>query len=122
MRDDSGSNFLVDTDVFVDHIRGARRVPRIAGSYSVITRCELFAGDEKEEPAVRGLLALHEQIGVDDAIAERAGRMRRAAPGLRTPDALIAATALEHDLELITRNSRDFAGIRGLRLRDPATL
>ena len=88
----------------------------------MITRCELFAGDEKEEPAVRGLLALHEQIGVDDAIAERAGRMRRAAPGLRTPDALIAATALEHDLELITRKSRDFAGIRGLRLRDPATL
>jgi len=34
----------------------------------------------------------------------------------RLPDALIAATALEHRLTLVTRNARDFDGIRGLMI------
>jgi predicted nucleic acid-binding protein len=37
-------------------------------------------------------------------------------------DALIAATALEHRLELVTRNARDFKGIAGLQVRDPSTM
>ncbi|MCB8839631.1 type II toxin-antitoxin system VapC family toxin [Aurantimonas sp. VKM B-3413] len=36
-------------------------------------------------------------------------------------DALIAATALVHDLTLVTRNVGDFQGIEGLRLLDPWT-
>ena len=114
-------NVLFDTDVFVDHLRGARRLPRVAGSYSVITRAELFAGDEKDEPAVRALLALHTEIPLDDDIAEHAGRIRHTS-AVRLPDAVIAATALEHGLNLVTRNRRDFAPIRGLRVRDPAGL
>jgi hypothetical protein len=119
--DVSEPNVLLDTDVFVDHLRGARRHPEVSGSYSVITRAELFAGAEKDEPAVRALLELHTEIEVDSAIAERAGRLRRTA-SVRTPDALIAATALEHGLDLVTRNRRDFAKVRGLRVRDPAAV
>ncbi len=37
------------------------------------------------------------------------------------PDLLIAATALEHDLTLVTRNVRDFEDIEGLRLLNPWT-
>jgi toxin FitB len=33
------------------------------------------------------------------------------------PDALIAATALEHGLSLATRNHRHFQPVQGLRLR-----
>jgi predicted nucleic acid-binding protein len=33
------------------------------------------------------------------------------------PDALIAATALEHRLSVATRNKGDFESIRGLRFR-----
>ena len=35
------------------------------------------------------------------------------------PDLLIAATALEHDLPLVTRNTKDFAGISNLKLTNP---
>lgn len=34
-------------------------------------------------------------------------------------DAIIAATALEHDLTLITRNTRDFHWIANLDLHNP---
>ena len=95
-------------------------MPDFSGYYSVITRAELFAGDERDEPAVRALLALHTEIAVDAIIAERAGRLRRTAM-IRMPDALVAATALERGLELVTRNRRDFDRIRGLRVRSPAS-
>ena len=42
--------------------------------------------------------------------------------GMGAADALIAATALEHGLQLTTRNVRDFKKIPGLHLRDPETL
>ena len=115
------TELLFDTDVFVDHIRGARQLPDVDAAYSLITRCELFAGQEREEDAVRALLTSLREIPIDRAIAERAGRLRRGSPML-TPDALIAATAIEHGLELVTRNRRDFEAVPGLRLCDPASL
>lgn len=111
---------LIDTDVFVDHLRGARRLPAPPGRgcYSSITRCELFAGLHIDEDVVRRLLAPFAEIPVDRPIAERAGRVRRET-GLRVPDALIAATALEAGLELWTRNARDFDRVAGLVARAP---
>lgn len=117
------ADLLLDTDVFIDHLRGARLL-RVAGhrvSYSVITRAELFAGRASDEGRVSHLLAQFRELGLDRATAERAGRLRRSA-SIEAPDALIAATALQHGLELATRNARDFAAIPGLRLHDPATL
>ena len=114
------ADLLLDTDVFVDHLRGARRLKpgqdRIL--YSGVTRCELFAGRDADEEAVQRLLEVFEELAVDRPIAERGGRLRRAG-GIRTPDALIAATALEHKLVLVTRNTRDFQSVRGLKLRPP---
>jgi len=86
----------------------------------VVTRCELFAGHATDERRVQQVLAPFSEIDVDRAISERAGRLRRKLP-IRMPDALIAATALEHNLTLVTRNVRDYAGVAGLRLRSEIT-
>ena len=119
---DSASEVLLDTDVFIDHIRGARRIPLARpGAYSIVTRAVLFSGSERDEPAIHRLLEPLRELVLDRAIAERAGRLRRLT-GLRTPDALIAATALEYGLELVTRNHRDFARVKELRVRDPSDL
>lgn len=114
------SGQLIDTDVLVDHFRGARALrPARDSSYSAVTRCELFAGRSVDERSVDLVLTAMREHPVDRAVAERAGRLRRR-HGLRTPDALIAATAMEHGLTLITRNARDFDRVRGLRTRAPA--
>ena len=61
-------------------------------------------------------------LPVNEAVAERWGvlegeRQMRGAP-LNTADGLIAATALEHDLILVTHNGKDFAGL-GVKIIDP---
>jgi predicted nucleic acid-binding protein len=112
------ADILVDTDVFIDHLRGARQLTpgRHQLHYSVITRAELFAGNTASN-LVGTLLAPFPEIPVDRTVAERAGRIRRES-GIRLPDALIAATAIEHRLGLATRNRSDFEPVRSLRLRD----
>jgi predicted nucleic acid-binding protein len=75
----------------------------------------LFGGSSATA-AISQLLAPLREVPVDRAIAERAGRVRRET-GLRLPDALIAASALERRLLVVTRNVKDFEPVRGLRLR-----
>jgi hypothetical protein len=111
------ADVLVDTDVCVDHLRGVAelRAGRHRLHYSVITRAELFAGTAATD-IVATLLGPLRELPVDRDVAARAGRIRRES-AIRLPDALIAATALEHRLQLATRNRRDFDRVRGLRLR-----
>ena len=112
------ADVLLDTDIFVDHLRGARRLPigSDAIHYSIVTRAELFAGRGSEESRVSLLLAPFREVALDRSIAERAGRLRRAG-AMRLPDALIAATAIESGCVLVTRNVRDFEDVPGLRLQ-----
>ena len=112
------ADLLVDTDIFIDHLRGARELTprRHRIHYSVVTRAELVAGTSATE-AISALLAPFKEINVARAVAERAGRIRRDS-GVRLPDALIAATAIEHGLSLVTRNRSDFDKVRQLRLKN----
>jgi predicted nucleic acid-binding protein len=109
---------LLDTDVLVDHIRGRHYLRTDDTTISVITRAELFAGNAREEAAVDALLADCDEVEIDARIARRAGRVKRDT-GLQIADALIAATALEHRLPLLTRNRRHFERVPGLTLLAP---
>ena len=113
------AGLLVDTDVFIDHLRGARELKpgRHRLHYSVITRCELLSG-AVGTALVQRLLDPFRELAVDRDVAERAGRIR-GETGIAAPDALIAATAIAHDLTLLTRNRRDFEAVKRLRIRDP---
>ena len=112
------ADLLVDTDVFIDHLRGARALKpgRHRVHYSVITRCELLSG-AVGSGIVQTLLDPFRELTVDRTVADRAGRIRRET-GIATPDALIAATAIEYGLALVTRNRKHFEPVRQLRLRE----
>lgn len=113
----SVADILVDTDVFIDHLRGTSELKpgRHRLHYSVVTRAELFAGNSATD-LVSQLLAPFREIPVNRSIAERAGRLAREFQ-LRLPDAIIAASALEGRLGLATRNRKHFDPVRGLRIR-----
>jgi toxin FitB len=114
------ARILVDSDVFVDHLRGRRRLPIGVDDvhYSSVTRAELFAARGTVERRVRSVLEPFTELPVDGVVAERAGRLQRQT-GLLAADALIAATALEHRLVLVTRNLSVFADVRALKVRAP---
>src|ERR1035441_7715030 len=61
-------------------------------------------------------------LSVTRSIAERwgvlEGQRQLAGHPLHAPDGMIAATALEHDLTLVTRNTKDFANL-GVALLNP---
>lgn len=111
------ADLLVNTDVFIDHLRGRNRfvAEGHAISVSVVTRTELFAGPAAQEEPARALLTPFRELGITSSIAEGAGRIRRES-GVLLPDALIAATAIDWDLELLSGNLRDFRRIEGVRL------
>lgn len=119
---------LVDTDVLIAHLRGdpAARdwlhavARRGALLMSVVTVAELSGGMRSpERRQVWTLLAAIPSLPVTDAIARRAGELRRtyrrSHSGIDTADYLIAATAIEHGLELATLNVRHFPMFAGLR-------
>lgn len=130
------NGWLLDTNVVIELTRpqATRRVLAWAARLrpndiflSVLTLGEFdkglhnLADDSPIRPRVAGDIAALEQrfarriLGVSDAVVRRwgllSGRVKRATR--QSPpviDTLLAATALEHDLYLVTRNVRDVAG------------
>lgn len=118
------SRLLVDTDVLIDHLRGARtfRIPDGSdAAYSIITRAELYAGKRSTEQPIEQLLDAMVEIGISSDMATRAGGIRRDT-GIGLADALIAATALTHGRVVLTRNDRHFAAVAELELASPEAL
>src|SRR3989344_1796805 len=102
----SGSGLLIDSDIFIDVLRGfgpARDyIKKIAKSgqlvfFCAITETELLAGSECNDAAKKDI-ALHllspfKKIIIENRIAQMAGDLRRAYLHLQVPDAVIAACA-----------------------------
>ncbi len=123
---------ILDTSVVIELPNlSAANLPGFP-TISVITLAELSVGPEVSknlnERQMRQLVLQHTEASFDplpfDAACARrfaivAGCLRQSGrkTQVRTFDALIAATALAHDLPLYTRNAQDFEGITGLDLR-----
>jgi predicted nucleic acid-binding protein len=110
---------LFDTCIIIDLLRGSAKAAAfvegldIQPSLSVLTATELVAGckSEKERSRISQVLATCDVRVVDLAIAERAGAFMHQfsrSHRLEAIDALIAATAAQHDLPLATHNLKHF--------------
>ena len=89
---------------------------------SVITNIELFASAKipvEEQLILEGFVSMCTVYReIDLTIVAKAIFIRQQFK-TKLPDAIIAATALAHNLTLITHNLSDFEKIEGLRLIDP---
>jgi predicted nucleic acid-binding protein len=115
--------------VWIDALSGKLSAPAFLkvtvhaswAAYSAITRLEIFGLPglkDEEEHKIAELLKPFPEIAVDSKIIDRAIQVRKA-KRIKVPDAIIAATALEKECSLITRNIEDFKGIAGLVVIDP---
>ena len=118
---------LIDTDVFIDYLKGIQPAQALIDSdefdlyYSSWTRKELLAKrelTESERQEIEELLPRFRMLPVDDAIAEKYWTLLKKyeSQGLRQADAIIAATAWQRSLPLLTRNQRHFRFISEIEL------
>jgi len=119
---------LVDTDVWIWYLRGlpaaADRLDRLQGlMFSSMSWMELLQGfrNRAEQKAVMKSLEMRHAIRlpITAEISEWAVGLMESqtlSHGLRSGDAIIAATALRHDLVLLTGNVRHFASVDGLSI------
>jgi predicted nucleic acid-binding protein len=125
---------LLDTNVLIDLLEGAPRArltrnfleslgKDILLGYSLITRFELLAiPDVARTQVALDLLEHITPFDVSTRVVDRAAqifRTRYAHQRRKIPDALIAATAIEHGAELMTHDETDFTRIPELRLLKP---
>ena len=86
-----------------------------------VTRVEALGFVEispAEESAIREYLGRCLAYPLDEGVIERAIRLRQQKK-MKLGDAIIAATALEFGLPLVTRNVDDFKHVAGLRIINP---
>ena len=126
--------WLLDTNVLIDAFAGRPEAVKAITTartsdlewigYSAVTRLEVlgFPGLAAEDEAgLRQLLAQFSEAEVGAAIIERAIEIRRSVR-IKTPDAIIAATALLYGADLVTCNVHDFSTVADLKVVDPASL
>lgn len=115
------NTLLIDSDILIDHLRKERSALEYInheideGSLifiSVVSRIEILSGVRKgEEETIQGLFEILTPVDVDVAIADRAGeylKKFRKSHALSIGDAVIAATAREMVMKLVTRNIRHY--------------
>jgi predicted nucleic acid-binding protein len=120
---------LIDTDVMIDVSRGNPNAASYLDSLSdpaisIVTAQELIVGarNKRDVAGIDSLISTYPVMHIDADISRLAyDLLKRYArsDGLRTFDSLIAATAIERDFALVTRNRKHFAMIDGLRLEAP---
>ncbi|PSB18098.1 type II toxin-antitoxin system VapC family toxin [Phormidesmis priestleyi ULC007] len=125
--------YLLDTCVISDFIKGEtgtkarlKQTPPVDIAVSVITVMELRYGlvlnpqrAQKVEPTIASFLSSVTILPFRSVEAEQAAQIRAALKSQGQPigayDVLIAATALQHSLLMITANQREFDRVLGLQ-------
>jgi tRNA(fMet)-specific endonuclease VapC len=129
-------SYLLDSDVTADYLKGlpqpVQHISTLVQSgiaLSIITYGEIYDGiagsdnPKAAERVFRQFLRVAVVLPLNRSVMRRFATERRIlrlqGQKLDDMDMLIAATAMEHNLTLITRNVRHFGRIQGLMWRQP---
>jgi tRNA(fMet)-specific endonuclease VapC len=123
-------NVLVDSDIIIDYFRGFEPSREFFKSafekgnlfLSVVSVAEIYSGKDTRNPAkehaIKNFLNNFQIAVVTSTIAKSAGELKRDFD-IPFADAIIAATALEYNFKLATRNIKHFNKIRRLNILKP---
>lgn len=119
---------LIDTNIIIDALRNKDKPKDYLRTQttlicSIITAAELIRGSRNKEEQVRieKVIKDFEVIPLSSTLGEKMLGLTKnysLSHGLEIPDALIAATAIEENLTLVTSNTKHFSFIKGLKLED----
>lgn len=122
--------YLVDTTIFIRHLRGDKLAKEFLLAHSndivvsYVTAGELWQGakSKKHQKQVETLLGASSIIWLDKKIQETALQIlvNWAPRGVCLADALIAATALQQNFALVTDNTKHFKMISDLKVITPS--
>jgi hypothetical protein len=121
-----GERYLIDTNVIIDfsankllpHAKSVVATIIDDGPYlSIINKIELLGFSEVNATIIE-LIECSFIIGLTEEIANRTISIRKSKK-IKLPDAIVAATCIEHSLKLITRNVADFQGISEITIINP---
>ncbi len=109
--------YLIDTNIIIYYLEGEQaavsflRTHRGKLAISSITWMETlsYPFSTDEEQIVRAFLQELRLIEISSSVMELSVEIRRTKK-IKLPDAIIAASAVHHDLILVTRNIKDFKG------------
>lgn len=117
---------VIDTNILIGWykagiIYNTDDLNKIAPVFSIITKIEALGFQEitkAESKAINKMLDTGQLVYIDSDIAQQTINLRQKYK-IKTPDAIIAATALVNNSELWTANTSDFSNIEGLKLHNP---
>ena len=119
---------LVDTDVLIWHLRGYGQATRrldelVTLKLSAVSYLEVLQGirNKVELAAIKKMLERRSAVllPITETITLQATELMERlvlSHGLQMGDALIAATALTHDLTVLSGNVKHFSAVQGLKI------
>ena len=125
-----GKGYLIDTNILIyyladaipkEEINRVEEILKTSFNISIITKIEFLGWRGHTEEGfkkAKEFISFARIIPLEDEIANLTIDLRRKYK-IKLPDAVIAATALYYDLTLVTRNEKDFEGIKGLEIYNP---
>ena len=124
--------YLIDTNVVPDYFSASFSNAGMlfmdtaidaTPNLSVITQIELLCWktDAATEQKVKDFISDSIVLDITPDVITQCVNLRKGKK-IKTPDAIIAATALAHDYTIITNNEKDFTNINGLKIVNPHKL
>lgn len=121
--------YIIDTNVVSDYfsaslpITGIQFMDSVIDSIpnlSIITQIELLCWmtDSNSEQKVKDFIVDSNVLDISSDVIIYCVNQRKGKK-IKTPDAIIAATALAYNYTLITNNEKDFVYIEGLKIINP---
>jgi hypothetical protein len=121
--------YLIDTNVVSDYFSASFSVNGMdfmntvidtVPNISVITQIELLSwnADTPTEQKVKSFADDSIVLNITQDIVIQCVNIRKRKK-IKTPDAIIAATALTYGFTIITNNEKDFSNISGLKVTNP---